>query len=99
LTPSSSIRIDVWLWHARFFKSRSLSNKICASGKIRVNGLLIKKTHLRVRPGDILTFPISREVIVLRIEKISDRRGPASEAQTLYTIIKENSVFNRVCKK
>ena len=52
-----------------------------------------------MRPGDILTFPISREVIVLRIEKISDRRGPASEAQTLYTIIKENSVFNRVCKK
>ena len=49
-----SIRLDKWLWHARFFKSRSLASKICGAGRIRVNGNVIEKAHFGVRVGMML---------------------------------------------
>lgn len=79
-----SIRIDKWLWHARFFKTRTLAQNQVIAGKIRVNTERISKPNHSVKPGDVLTFVKADRVRVIEILMIASRRGPASEAQTLY---------------
>ena len=78
------LRLDKWLWHARFFKTRSIATKYCLSGRLRVNGEPTGKAHYAARIGDVLTFAIGTEVRVIRILALGERRGPAPEAQTLY---------------
>lgn len=78
------LRIDKWLWHARFFKTRSLATKLVAAGSVRVNATPVKKAAALVRPGDTLTFPKDRHIRVVRIVALGARRGPAPEAQALY---------------
>ena len=78
------LRIDKWLWHARFFKSRTLSAKLVASGKLRVNREVVRKSGYTVKPGDVLTFPKGKDIRVIEIVSLGERRGPAAEAQTLY---------------
>ncbi len=82
--PAPSLRIDKWLWHARLFKSRTLAARLCAAGRVRVNGTLVKKAHAAVRAGDVLTFPKGRDIRVIRVLALGQRRGPAVEAQGLY---------------
>lgn len=85
----AKLRIDKWLWQARFFKTRSLSAKQVSGGHVRVNGNRVLKPAHSVVPGDVLTFPQGRLVRVVRIEALGERRGPAPEAQTLYTDLTE----------
>ena len=80
----ASVRIDKWLWYARFFKTRGLAARLCAAGKVRVDGRVIDKPHFALRPGQVLTFPQPRRVRVVRVLALGTRRGPAAEAQTLY---------------
>ncbi len=80
----SRMRIDKWLWQARFFKSRTLAAKLTAGGGVRVNRQPIRKAHQLVAPGDILTFPQGRSIRVVEIVALGTRRGPAIEAQALY---------------
>lgn len=80
-----SLRVDKWLWHARFFKSRSLATAMVAAGRLRINETPTSKPHYQARPGDVLTFPKDDHIRVIRVEAIGKRRGPAPEAQTLYT--------------
>lgn len=82
--PADRIRIDKWLWQARFYKSRSLSAKQVSAGHVRLNGDRVQKSAQMVTRGDVLTFPQGRQVRVVRIEAIGSRRGPAPEAQALY---------------
>ena len=82
-TPEK-IRLDKWLWQARFFKTRSLSAKLISGGHVRVNGTRIAKPAYAVSSDDVLTFPQARDVKVVRILALGDRRGPAPEAQGLY---------------
>jgi ribosome-associated heat shock protein Hsp15 len=77
-------RLDKWLWFARFCKSRTLASKLCAAGKVRIAGEIVHKAHYLVRPGDVLTFPQGPHIRVVRILGVGTRRGPASEARTLY---------------
>ncbi len=77
-------RLDKWLWHARFFKTRSLAQKACATGHIRVNRRRVRKAHHTIAPGDVLTVPLGRRVRVIRVRALGERRGPAREAQMLY---------------
>ncbi|PKP77363.1 MAG: RNA-binding protein S4 [Alphaproteobacteria bacterium HGW-Alphaproteobacteria-3] len=77
-------RIDRWLWCARFLKSRSLAATLVQSGRVRVNGERISKASRAIRPGDALTFPLGPHVRVVKILFLAERRGPASEAQSLY---------------
>lgn len=78
------LRIDKWLWHARFFKSRSLAGEIASSGKLRANGVRVTKPAHLVKQGDVLTFPQGRRIRVIRVLSIGTRRGPAAEAALLY---------------
>lgn len=79
------IRVDKWLWHARFFKSRGLAGEVTGSGKLRINGERCAKSAQNVRIGDTLTFPKGRHIRIIRIDAIGTRRGPATEAAALYT--------------
>ena len=78
------LRLDKWLWHARFHKSRTLAAAICGMGRIRLNGNTVTKPHQAVKPGDVLTFTVGGQVRAVRILALGARRGPAVEARTLY---------------
>lgn len=81
---AGKIRVDKWLWQARFFKSRGLAGEVAGSGAVRVNGERIAKPAHAVRAGDVLTFPQAGHIRVIRILDLGTRRGPAAEAQGLY---------------
>ncbi|OYW80589.1 MAG: RNA-binding protein [Asticcacaulis sp. 32-58-5] len=85
-----SCRIDVWLWRARFFKTRPLSAKFCDSGHVRLirtgRTSRIEKAGASVKPGDQLIFALGTRLIDITITDCGERRGPASEAQGLYRI-------------
>jgi ribosome-associated heat shock protein Hsp15 len=76
-------RADKWLWRARFFKTRSLAAKAVERG-LRVNGRRTDRPGALVRPGDVLTFVQVSRVRIVEVLDIGERRGPATEAQTLY---------------
>lgn len=77
-------RIDVWLWHARFYKTRSLATKMVRGGKVRLNGNICKKPSTLVSPSDVLTFSRGDQILIAKIISMATRRGPAPEAQLLY---------------
>ena len=82
--PRDTIRLDKWLWQARFFKTRTLATKQVSAGHVRVNGQKVAKAATSVGPGDTLTFPQGRQIRVVEIVDVGTRRGPAPEAQALY---------------
>jgi ribosome-associated heat shock protein Hsp15 len=84
------IRIDKWLWHARFYKSRALAQHAAVSGLIRLNGARVEKSSAGVGPGDVLTLPRGPAVVAVRVQALAIRRGPARDAQRLYEILSES---------
>lgn len=78
------IRIDKWLWQARFFRTRSLSAKVVSGGHCRVNTMPVTKPAFGVSAGDVLTFSKEDDVRVIKVLALGTRRGPAPEAQALY---------------
>lgn len=81
---SAAIRLDRWLHHARMFKTRTLAAEAIGGGGIRVNGQPCRKPAQLVRPGDTVTLSVHGRVRVLRMLQAGARRGPATEAATLY---------------
>lgn len=79
-----SIRLDKWLWYARFLKSRTMASHLCEDGRVRVNRRRISKAHALIRVGDVLTFPQAKKIRIVRVRSLGRRRGPATEAATLY---------------
>jgi ribosome-associated heat shock protein Hsp15 len=78
------MRLDKWLWHARFFKSRSLATRFIEKSRCRIDGRVVDKPHANVAPGMVLTFALGPRVRVVRIVALGVRRGPAPEARALY---------------
>ena len=83
------VRIDKWLWYARFYKTRPLAQKAADSGVIRLNGQRVRKSGTLLKPGDVLTVPRGREPVAVRVLALGTRRGPAPEAQALYETLTE----------
>ncbi len=83
------LRLDKWLWQARFFKSRSLASRFCETSRLRINEKVIQKAHQKVSVGDVLTFSRRGTVSVIEIKNLGTRRGPATEAVTLYKNLSE----------
>ena len=81
---AEKLRIDKWLWHARFYKTRSLASKACQSGHIVLNGQSVSKASVTIVVGDRLQFFQGPHLRVVEIMALGQRRGPAPEAQTLY---------------
>ena len=82
-TPAPAIRLDKWLWAARFFKTRSLAKQAIDGGRIEVNGSGCKPAKL-LHAGDVLKIGRGEERLEVEVLVLADRRGPASVAQTLY---------------
>lgn len=78
------MRLDKWLWHARFFKSRSLAARHIEKSRCRLDGRIVDKAHALVAPNMVLTFALGPRVRVVRIVALGERRGPAAEARALY---------------
>lgn len=78
------LRLDKWLFHARFFKSRDLAQDCVESGHLRLNAQRCKKPGHGVVVGDVLTFAQGGQIRVVRVLALAERRGPATEAQALY---------------
>lgn len=81
---TETLRLDTWLFFARFFKSRALAARLCESGKLRLSGATVDKAHAKLRIGDVLTFPQGRHIRVVKVAALATRRGPAPEARALY---------------
>ena len=82
-------RLDKWLWFARFAKSRTLAAKLVASGHVRLNGQRTDNAAKAVAVGDVVTIALPRATLVVRVEDLGERRGPAPEARQLYLNLEE----------
>lgn len=78
-----SVRIDKWLWAARFFKTRSLATEAVNGGKVELNGLRPKPSKV-VKVGDQIRIRVGPFVHALTVRALSDRRGPAAAAALLF---------------
>lgn len=83
-SAQGSIRIDLWLWYARFYRSRSLAARAVKGSRMRLNRQVIRKVSQPLRVGDVLTIPWNGEIRVIEIAALGERRGPAGEARMLY---------------
>ena len=79
-----SQRLDKWLWHGRFVKTRSLASRLVADGKVRVNREKVLKPSHNVSAGDVITGTFGGHVRVVKVLALAERRGPPAEARTLY---------------
>jgi len=79
----NSVRTDKWLWAARFFKTRALAIKACDLGRVQANGLRVKPAR-DVHSGDMLRIENEGGIFEIEVLQLSEMRGPAAVAQTLY---------------
>jgi ribosome-associated heat shock protein Hsp15 len=82
-SPPNSVRMDKWLWAARFFKTRAFASRACDLGRIQSNGVRAKPAR-DVHPGDRLRIENEGGVFEVDVLAVSEVRGPAAVAQTLY---------------
>jgi len=80
-----SIRLDRFLWFARFAKTRGIAQKLVDSGHVRVDGKPVSKASQPVRIGSVVGLPLGDRVRIVRVEALPARRGPAPEARACYT--------------
>jgi len=88
--PAEHCRIDVWLWRARFCKTRGVAARMVAEGRVRLSRsggeLVLDKPSRTVRPGDRLFLDLGGREAAVQIAALGARRGPASEARALYCV-------------
>ena len=89
-----SCRADVWLWRARFFKTRSLAARFLDEGRVRMTRggveTRLDKASRTLKLGDEVVFALGGRLVAVRIEAMGERRGPAAEARTLYSPLQES---------
>ena len=83
IPPLDTVRLDLWLWAARFFKTRSLAKNAIEAGKVDVEGQRAKPSRV-VRVGDSVRVTRGEELYDVEVRGLSDKRGPASIAQSLF---------------
>jgi ribosomal 50S subunit-recycling heat shock protein len=90
----TAVRADVWLWRARFFKTRSMATKFIDEGRVRLTRggveTRLDKPARPLKPGDAVVFALGGRLVAVRVEAAGERRGPASEARALYTHLEES---------
>jgi len=94
VSEPDACRADVWLWRARFFKTRSMAAKFVEEGRVRhtrhgQEGRLDKPAR-PIKVGDQLVFALGGRLVAVRVAAMGDRRGPAAEARELYSTLEEN---------
>jgi ribosome-associated heat shock protein Hsp15 len=89
-------RLDLWLWHARAARSRTLAAAMAESGQLRLNGTTVTKAHQKLRVGDVLTFPQGAHIRVWKVLALSERRLGAGLVGELYEDLKPPTAENRL---
>ena len=84
ILEKKSLRLDLYLYYIRIFKSRSLATKFISSNKLRVSGQVTKKPHKLISIGDVLTMIINDNIKIFKVLDIPKRRGPYSESLSFY---------------
>ncbi len=89
--PEETCRADLWLWRARFFKTRGLACSFIEAGRVRLHrpgsdAVRLDKASRALRPGDSLVFAMGARLFDLRVQAVGERRGPPSEARALYVV-------------
>jgi ribosomal 50S subunit-recycling heat shock protein len=88
-------RVDVWLWRARFFKTRSMAARFVEEGRVRLTRsgqeTRVEKSSRSVKVGDQLVFAVGGRLIAVTVEGLGERRGPPAEARTLYSALQNSS--------
>jgi ribosome-associated heat shock protein Hsp15 len=77
------VRLDKWLWAARFFKTRSLAQQAIAAGRVKLHESRVKPAH-ELKIGDAIAIRVGDFQWLVKVKALSDRRGPAEEARKLY---------------
>ncbi len=80
-------RLDKWLFHARFHRTRTVAQAAVTGGRVRLNGRRVDKPGHAIKPGDVLTLGKGAQVLAVRVLALAERRGSATEAQRLYEIV------------
>ena len=88
--PVASMRIDRFLWFARFARSRAMAQAMAEAGTMRLDGRRVDRAHVAVRVGSVLALVQRGVVRVIRVEALPVRRGPATEASTLYVELQDD---------
>lgn len=95
MSEAAAARADVWLWRARFFKTRSTAAKFVEEGRIRLTRAgqesRLDKPARPIRPGDQLVFAIAGRLTAIQVEALGERRGSAGEARGLYSPLEISS--------
>ncbi len=90
MTDAGSCRADVWLWRARFFKTRSMASRFVEEGRLRLTRAgsagRIDKASRGLKIGDELVFALGGRLVAIRVEAFGERRGPPAEARALYAL-------------
>lgn len=81
---AATMRLDKWLWHARFFRSRTVASEFCETTGVRIAGQPVRKAHYPLRVGDVLTFTQGAHVRVIRVRILGERRVSAPLAREFY---------------
>lgn len=88
-------RVDVWLWRARFFKTRSMAARFVEDGRVRLTRAgqetRLEKSSRPVKVGDQLVFAVGGRLIAVTVEGLGVRRGPPAEARGLYSALQNSS--------
>jgi len=91
VSQDDACRADLWLWRARFFKTRSMAARFIEEGRIRLTRAggesRVDKASRALKPGDVLVFGLGGRVIAVRVLEAGERRGPAAEARGLYEAV------------
>ena len=95
---SAGVRIDLWLWAARFFKSRAFAKKACELGRVLLGGQTVKPVR-EVRVGDMLRVATEGGEFELEVLQLSELRGPAPVARTLYRETEESMERRRIASE
>jgi ribosome-associated heat shock protein Hsp15 len=77
------VRVDKWLWAARFFKTRSLAQQAIAAGRVKLDDARVKSAH-EIKPGNSLAIRVGDFEWQITVKELSDKRGPAEQARKLY---------------
>ena len=80
-------RLDKWLFHARFCRTRQLAHAAIETGRVRLNGVKVDKPGHALKPGDILTLGKGGQVIAVKVLALAEKRGPPAEARSLYQLL------------
>ena len=96
---AETLRLDKWLWHARFCKTRGGAQRVCEAGAADLNGGTVVKPAQKVQAGDRLTLRLGRWIVSVEVLALGSRRGPAPEARLLYRELSRERLVQPVAEE